>query len=573
MFENYYQQQLNNLRKKATEFARAHPVIAPLLKENSIDPDVERLLEGTAFLNAILHEKIDDDLPEFIRGLAEIVFPHMLRPLPSAGILVFTPKDSLLETIRVPSGTSVASVPLEGTQCRFRTTMDLAISPLFVNDAGYEKSLSGEDVYTVQLRLNGISLAEWNRNELTFFVGGDFLESARFFMRLRTALQKIVVTSASRSFTLQPTAVSVPGFSSDALLYASKSQSFSRYSFLTEYFMFPEKFLFYTISGLRPLGSPGENADFALHFHMKPRRERIAVKKELFTLFAVPAVNLFPLGAEPVRVDHTMERMPLIPSCGNRGHYDIYTVDSVTGFIQGTVERRVYEPHNQCDKSESNNGFYQVHHSRSLAHNAHEVMISLCYDANTRIDREVLSVELTCTNAHLASRLKTGDIRIPTSESPELATFTNITAPTTQVDVLLEKNELWRLLSNFTTNLLPIVDGESLRELLRMYSFHHQRSDANVLNNLKRIDAIEGFSTRPVERIIKGILMRGILLRITFDETHFAGAGDAYLFCSVLDTFLSLYTSINTFTQLESINSKTGERLQWPPRIGEKYLL
>jgi type VI secretion system protein ImpG len=573
MFKNYYLQQLTNLRKKASEFSAAHPVIAPLLKENSVDPDVERLLEASAYLNAVLQEKIDDDLPEFIRGLAEIVFPHMLRPLPSSCILAFTPKDALQEKLKIPSGTVVNSVPVEGTPCRFRTTMDIDVSPLSVNGVKYEKGPSGEEIYTVQLRLDGISLADWNGNDLTFFAGGEFIEAAQFIMRLRTALQKIVVTGGATTITLRPAAVTLPGFSSDALLFASKQQSFNRYSMMTEYFMFPEKFLFYTITGLHPLTGSENSGDFELHFHMKPRKEPMAIRKELFTLFAVPAVNLFALDAEPVRIDHTVERVSLLPSCGNRAHYDIYSVDMVTGFVPGTVERRVYEPYSQCSKTAGENGFYQVHHSRSPAHNTHEVQISLNYDDNSCVDREVLSVELTCTNAQLASRLKTGDVRVPTSDSPELVTFKNITAPTAQVDVLLEKNELWRLLSNFTTNLLPTVDAESLRELLRMYSFHQQRSDANAINNLKRIDAIGEFSTQPVEKIIKGILMRGVLLKITFDETHFAGTGDAYLFCSVLDAFLSLYTSINTFSQLESVNSKTGEHLQWPPRIGEKYLL
>ena len=105
MFNKYYQNELFKLRELAKEFAKAHPAVAPMLSSESVDPDVERLLEGTAFLTGHLHHKIDDDFPEIIHGLMDIVYPHYLRPIPSVSIISFTPKPSLLESITVPSGT------------------------------------------------------------------------------------------------------------------------------------------------------------------------------------------------------------------------------------------------------------------------------------------------------------------------------------------------------------------------------------------------------------------------------------------------------------------------------------
>lgn len=573
MFRNYYQQQLTNLRERAAEFAQAHPSIAPMLRQNSTDPDIERLLEGSAFLNAIVQEKLDDDLPELIRGIAEILFPHMLRPLPSSSIIAFTPKMSLIETISVPSGTLLSSNPIEGVQCQFRTTMDIEISPLTVTGVKEERLSSDEEKYSVKLRLNGISLKQFACRKLTFFAGGGFIEASQFFARLRTSLQRIVITTGQQHFTLPAKSLDAPGFRSETLLFTDSNQRFSRYSILTEYFMFPEKFLFYEIGGLDKLSTLGESQEFEIQFIMKAGRDLLKLKNEYFTLFAVPAVNLFPMDAEPVQVDHHNERMTILPSCDKRKFFDVYSVDSVTGFRQGTVERKNYIPYNKFVKQKSSDGYFQVHHARSIVNNLHEVKISLSYETGRPIEREVLSVELTCTNAHLAEKLKTGDISVPTSTSPELATFANITAPTTQVDIQLEKNELWRLLSHFTANMLPLSDAESIKELLRMYTFHNERSDSAVLNNLNRIESIESLTTRPVERIFSGVLMRGICISIAFDQTHFSGWGDAYLFCAVLDQFFSLYAPINTFTMLESRNLKTGEVLVWKPRLGEKHLI
>ena len=85
MFNKYYQQQLQNLRELTREFSKVHPAIAPMLSGTTSDPDVERLLEGVAFMTGLLHRKLDDEFPEIIHGLMDIIFPHYLRPIPSMG--------------------------------------------------------------------------------------------------------------------------------------------------------------------------------------------------------------------------------------------------------------------------------------------------------------------------------------------------------------------------------------------------------------------------------------------------------------------------------------------------------
>ena len=57
------------------------------------------------------------------------------------------------------------------------------------------------------------------------------------------------------------------------------------------------------------------------------------------------------------------------------------------------------------------------------------------------------------------------------------------------------------------------------------------------------------------------------------DDSKFAGAGDLFLFACVLNEFFALYTSINSFHQLEVVNRKTKETYQWIPRMGQQYLI
>ena len=139
MIEKYYQRELSHLRDLAADFAKAHPALAPLLSGQSADPDVERILEGTAFLSGLIYEKLDDDFPEIVHGLIQLIFPHYLRPIPSATLIRFKPKRSLMETVTVPAGAAIDSVETEGTRCTFTTSYPVELHPLAVSGAAYEQ--------------------------------------------------------------------------------------------------------------------------------------------------------------------------------------------------------------------------------------------------------------------------------------------------------------------------------------------------------------------------------------------------------------------------------------------------
>ena len=121
MSTSAYEQELANLRVLAKEFASAHPAVAPMLGQPSADPDVERLLEGVAFLTSILHQRLTDHFPEFVQEIAQVLFSQFLRPIPCATILSFSPKGKLTETVRIPRGTRAGSSPVDGTTCYFET--------------------------------------------------------------------------------------------------------------------------------------------------------------------------------------------------------------------------------------------------------------------------------------------------------------------------------------------------------------------------------------------------------------------------------------------------------------------
>ena len=67
--------------------------------------------------------------------------------------------------------------------------------------------------------------------------------------------------------------------------------------------------------------------------------------------------------------------------------------------------------------------------------------------------------------------------------------------------------------------------------------------------------------------------VRGRRIEIEFDEEQFAGGG-VYLFASLIERFLGLYVSMNSFTVLAARTRQRKEPLrQWPPRTGNRVLV
>ncbi len=172
MFNRYFQDELANLRDLGAEFAESHPAIAPMLSGATTDPDVERLLEGVAFLTALMRQKLDDDFPEIIHELIRLIWPHYLRPIPSCTVVSFRPKPTLKQSAIIPAGTHLDSVPVEGTSCTFRTCCDVELHPIQLTEAGLVEAAGKPPTIRLVFELRGLKLEDWSPTTLRFFLAG-----------------------------------------------------------------------------------------------------------------------------------------------------------------------------------------------------------------------------------------------------------------------------------------------------------------------------------------------------------------------------------------------------------------
>ncbi len=575
MFNRYYEDELNKLKELAVEFSQANPALAPMLSGASADPDVERLLEGVAFLTGLTRQKLDDEFPEFVQELANLLFPHYLRPIPACTLVSFAPKGLLAETVRIAAGTKIDSVPVDGTPCRFRTCADLDVHPLVLSGARLVASAGSAPRLVLQFELQAIDLAQWTAGHIRLFLGSGYTEASKLLLLLNNHVRSVSIFAPGGAVCeLGPKSIRLSGFDSELLPYPG--HAFQGYRCLQEFFVQPEKFLFVDIDGLAGWTARGQGGAFELTLVLDQVPEWMPeIRSETFQLNVTPAINLFEHAADPITNDHKATEYRLIPEGANREHYQIYSVDQVVGYLQGVARERVYSPfgmlkHDGGDVSLN----YRTALRAAAVGRGSDIYLSVTYPSGQLPVAETLSVQVTCTNRMLPESLKLGDLSKPTDTSPDRMTFRNIRRMTTPLNPPSGEALLWRMISHVSLNFLSIASAMNLRALLGLYVFPERQEQGVEVANRRRIESIQDVTaTRETRLIGRGSILRGQLVRIKCRLDFFASIGDMYLFGCVLDRFIADYASINSYTRVELEDAFTGALFKWPPRLGQQPLL
>jgi type VI secretion system protein ImpG len=186
---------------------------------------------------------------------------------------------------------------------------------------------------------------------------------------------------------------------------------------------------------------------------------------------------------------------------------------------------------------------------------------------------ETISLDLTCSNRELAHALRVNDIREATADSPEFATFQNITRVTASVRPPLTQGLHWRLLSHLALNYISLAGAEALRTVLELYNFQALSDRQAARENQLRLDAIQKVRAAPLDWLSSGVPLRGTSVEMDLLETNFSGEGDMYLFAGILNEIFALYASMNSFTRLTVRGVKQHEVYEWAPRLGRQILV
>ena len=572
----YYQAELEKLREQAVEFSQAYPTIAPQLAQASTDPDVERILEGVAFLSAQIRQKIDDDFPEFAQGLLKQIFPHYLRPIPSATIIKFSPKDILKNNVKVPKGVFIDSVETEGVSCRFSTAFGIDVWPLSVTNVRQNETAIGKKSIEIDFSMNGMSVSQITNESLRLHLGGDYHGAVDLFYVLMNCVDYIELqpSGSNDSVRAENIKVSPVGFEDDQGLLDFPSNSFPAYRLIQEYFILKEKFLFLDIGNLKQYLSGISSNGFTIKFFLNESvTELPKLNADRFILHATPAVNLFKRDAESMLNDHKRSEYRLRPLRDTGKAFQIYSVDEVTGQNRRSGSETNYSEIGLANPDLNSKPVYQINH-RQVENEGAQVFISFSYPKDFNLTtQETLAIELTCSNGDYPSKLKPGDISKPTSSTSDLMTFENIVQPSEHQNVPTGSSMLWRLLSHLSLNYLSLADTENLKALLGLYIFSSNSGNTLEVANRKRVEGVSKITVDACDRLVSGIPMRGQSINVSVNPANYAGVGDMYLFGVLLDRLFSSFASINCFTEFSMTDEVSEKIFNWPVRTGDRPLI
>lgn len=606
----YYERELEYLRHSGADFAKRYPRVAARLglePTKCDDPHVERLLEGFAFLAARVHLRLDDDYPELCEALLNVVHPQYIRPIPSLTIVGFEldPTQGKQTDGRfIRAGTTLLTPPVNGVPCKFRTCYDTTLWPVTVSNAQWTtpdrlrpavRASDASGAIRLELKcLPEVSFQALALDTLRVHLSGSApLVSTLYEViannTVRVLIRDLTPGSKRLPIELPASAVQQVGFAPNESLLPSSGRTFAGYQLLTEYFAFPEKFHFFDITGLEAVRAAGfgpavEIVLLTSSFELPERRQALetGITASTFRLGCTPAVNLFQQTSDPILLTQKRYEHVVVPDVRRRLESEVFSVDDVRVHTGDGVDAVVVEP------------FYSVRHGAATAargpywlvrrretpwrsDRATEVLLAFMdRDGQFRHPQsDTVTCALTCFNSDLPALLPFGDVEsdFTIEGGGNLGRVSALVRPTSVIQPALGRGLMSRLVSQLSLNFLSLVDGgpDALREALRLHCFAPSEA------SLRHIASIRNVSTTPSHaRVMKQFGMgiaRGHRVEIEFDEEQFAGTS-LFLFASVIERFLSMSASLNSFVQLTGRSTRRRRPLrEWTPRSGWKTLL
>jgi type VI secretion system protein ImpG len=606
----YYERELDYLRKSAARFAEKHPKVASRLvlePTKCEDPHVERLLEGFALLAARIHLKLDDEFPEITEALLSVVYPQLVRPIPSMSVVEFhldPEKGKLTSGMRIDKNSSLASKPISGTPCTFRTCYDTTLWPITVTAAEWLPTSqvkpairTSDAAWAIRMELTcarDISFAALKPDKLRFYLDGEsgfvnVLYELLFSRLVRIQVRDLTPNSRHSPVFLPPSALVPVGFGPNEGMLPYPAASFAGHRLLLEYFAFPEKFFFVDLTGLEAAAGAGFKDGIEVLFLIsdvsdtgRTQQLELELSRKTFRMGCTPVVNLFPQVAEPIQLSQRRSEYPLNPDVRRPYSVEVYSVDEVSAINSATQKITTYEPFYSLRHSvrgDDRSCFWLSRRRPSQRPNddGTDVFLSLLDLSLGTVDPDatVLSVRTTCSNRDLPARLPFGnqDSDFELEGAAAMRRIIALRKPTAPIRSAMGKGVLWRLVSHLSLNYLSMVqDGkDALQEILRLYDFGRTAYSQNVIQSIINIRSKPHFARLVSEQGIS--FARGLRIEMEIDEEQFAGGG-AFLFASVLDHFFALAASLNSFTQLSVTTPQRKEGLyEWQPRSGRRLLV
>ena len=298
--KKYFDSQMRMLQDEAILFAKKHPEHARYLNIDSIedrDPNVERLLEGFAYLTGRVQQQLDNGLLDVSEVLLDSISPKSLKATPSKAIAQYTfPKGSTndVKTVTLKNYLISNSIGDEKTKCKFKLENNVTIYPIAIDNISQHSLDNG--LYELHLNLSVNKKAkDFSIDSLSFYLNGESIfRHAWLYALLEKSHQQFILHQGNKT----KISINHPILNDDINI----DNCFGT-EMLKDFFCVRDKFMFFELSGFDDLIF-SEQQQIEFFFILKEPIEAIHINnKNSLLLGCASIINEFDYNAEPVNVN------------------------------------------------------------------------------------------------------------------------------------------------------------------------------------------------------------------------------------------------------------------------------
>lgn len=565
-FRALYQKELDHLLVAGQSFSKVHSQ-ARHLAQRSGDPDVERLLEGFAFLSAKVRARIDAGVPQIIHSLTELLAPAQLRPIPSCTMLEFTKDPNQgRDAVTLPAHTQVRSETVQEMSLRFRTTRSLTILPMVIERTQIQAS--SDRLCKLSVTFRGATTLPKQIADLgyvDFYVHGGCEQASSLYHALVSQCRRIEIHGEDENFVINNPRFIALGVDQGAPLLPWPQQAWQGQQRLAEYFTLPEKFRQFRICELAPLAKLKPSSTLKFVFHLEKDITSIGpLVHDPLRIHCTPAINLFECDGEPI-TQNCLSAPQGIRAAGHRlDQFELYDLSSVTRTQVGQNRRETLANIFSSFTPPSGSGYLVERRPSQLDQHSDCYLRVIDPNSHDSTQRELISMELRCSNRHLPALLRLGQINRLDQPAPAQIAVRDLRVPTQSSPAPLHEELQWQLLSLICAARCAYPSKEQLRSIMWSYNHQARLHSAQGQANQQLSDAIRSVESHAYTGFVQGSPTRGRACTIELKEQDLS-EGQAFIFGQVLHELLSDTVALNTLHRTHLRLHPSGRSFTWCP--------
>lgn len=566
---SYYKKEISELREEGLIFSKQYPDIAKKISFSNIessDPHIERMLESFAFLSARIKRQNDVLMLDAARLLLECIYSDLLGVIPSIGLVKFCiDKDASLSFghTLIKRGENIFINNDNGSKFQFITTCDTYISPIEIGKIEY---IDGEDIQLDANKYIHLKLI-WAGNE-----NSDKKAKIKIYLtgaHKYDLWEKIIIMNNPVYFYENNEklgsckSVEVIGFNDDESLFVEKN-SYPGYRILTEYMVFPEKFLGFSID---------LNVDFKdevdIYIPILDTFSKISKENLLFNV--MPIINFFITSSDPVFFDTKVIDQIILVNSNNYIQDRVHKILSVKRIVPNTnIEEQIpnfFDINKNNFDNDSNIYWQQKKKFNSIGiENTYISFLNIDFSKPQLTSDDVFHANLICSNRKPYEFVNDfSDLTIEMALPIEkIKLIDNLSE---EVNLNIENQHMWKLISFLSLNGISINEDKNLINIKRIISFFSEilqvkRLKENLPDSILDVKVNE--KTKCVSKDCWRGFVKGYEILVNIDRNN---CNSPILFGGVLEMLLSNFIHVDSFVEV-NVMENGGVLKTWEMKNG-----